>query len=215
VPIMFNGLSGLDGHGISLSTALLAGPNTIGGTYEGCYSSSSQPKMNGWLWQTIENTELYAARAGKMFSCLAVNENPASTQVDARLYAYASFLLTYDPSRDVLWEMYSTPSGFHVLPESELVAVDPVVIEPTDVRSLQLTGGSYGREFSRCYLSGAYAGPCAAVINPSAAAVPLPFVQYHHRLVLRGSGVVDGGSVSTMGVATNTIGPNEAAILLP
>ncbi len=76
VPIMFNGLSGLDGHGLSLSTALLAGPNTIGGIYEGCYSSSAQPKMNGWLWVTIENTELYTTRLGKTFSCFQVNENP-------------------------------------------------------------------------------------------------------------------------------------------
>ena len=215
VPIMFNGLSGLNGHGLSLSTALLAGPNTIGGTYEGCYSSQSQPKMNGWLWVTIENTELYAARQGKTFSCLAVNESSASSQVDARIYTYASFLLTYDPLRDLLWEMYSTPSGFHVLPESQLVALDPVVSEPSDVSSLQLTGGSYGREFSRCYIRGAFAGACAAVVNPSGETVPLPFVVYRHCLVLRGSGVVDGGSVSTLGFARKTIGPNEAAILFP
>jgi hypothetical protein len=215
VPIMFNGLSGLDGHGLSLSTSLLAGPNTIGGTYEGCYSSSAQPKMNGWLWLTIENTELYAARQGKTFSCLQVNENPANSQVDARVYAYASFLLTYDPLRDILWETYSTPSRFHVMPESELVALDPVVSEPSDVRSLQLTGGAYGREFSRCYIHGAFAGACAAVVNPSAQAVPLPFVRYRHCLVLSGSGVLDGGTVSTLGSARNTIAPNEAAILFP
>jgi hypothetical protein len=215
VPIMFNGLSGLNGHGLSLSTSLLAGPNTVGGTYEGCYSSSAQPKMNGWLWLTIENTELYAARQGKMFSCFEVNENPASSQVDARLYAYASFLLTYDPLRDILWEMYSTPSRFHVMPESELVALDPVVSAPSDVRSLQLTGGSYGREFARCYIHGAFAGACAAIVNPSAQTVPLPFVNYRHSLVLSGSGVLDGGTVSTLGFAKTTIGPNEAIILFP
>ena len=94
IPVLFNGLSGLAGHSISLSTQLLSGANVLGGDYEGCYSATNQLKMGGWLWTTIEDTELFTVAQGKAFECLQIDENTASTQTDARLYAYASFLLS-------------------------------------------------------------------------------------------------------------------------
>jgi len=215
IPIVFNGLSGLSGHAVSLSTGLLSGSNVIGGDFEGCYSSADQPKMTGWLWSAIEDTELYAASQGKAFECLGTDENAAASQLDARLFAYASFLLTYDPSRDILWELESTPSGFHVFPESELVALQPKVSEPADVSSLLLTGGAYGREYAACYIHGAFVGPCAVAINPSSASVPFPFVAYQHSVVLAGADVLEGGTISTTGAAPTTLAPNEAAIVFP
>jgi len=215
VPVLFNGLSGLSGHAISLSTALLSGSNVIGGDFEGCYSSADQPKMTGWLWGTIESTELFAASQGKAFECLETDESAAASQADARLFAYASFLLTYDPARDILWEMESTSSGFHVLPESELVALQPKVAEPAAVKSLLLAGGAYGREYKACYIRGAFVGACAVAINPSAASVPFPFVAYRHSAVLAGADVLERGTISTTGAAPARLGPNEAAIVFP
>jgi hypothetical protein len=215
IPVLFNGLSGLAGHGISMSTALLSGANVLGGDYEGCYSAGNQLKMGGWLWSTIEDSELYTVSQGKAFECLQIDENTASTQTDARLYAYASFLLSYDPSRDVLWELGGTPSGFHVFPESSLVALQPKTPEPTDVSSLLLTGGAYGREYGACYIRGAFVGPCAVAVNPSSAPVAFPFVQYQHSVVLSGADVLEGGTISTSGTVPTTLGATEAAIVFP
>ena len=215
LPILFNGLSGLSGHSMSLSTQLLSGANVLGGDYEGCYSATDQLKMNGWLWTAIENTELFTVAAGKAFECLQIDENTASTQTDARLYAYASFLLSYDPTRDILWEMGGTPSGFHVFPESTLVALQPKTPEPSDVSALQLTGGAYGREYGACYIAGAFVGPCAVAINPSSAPVAFPYVQYQHSVVLSGADVLEGGTISTTGAAPTTLGATEAAIVFP
>jgi hypothetical protein len=215
LPVTFNGLSGLNRHGVSLSTHLLGGANVLGGIYEGCYTASDQPKMRGWLWSTIENTELYSAHRAKSFVCLGIDEAAASAQTDARLYAYASFLLTYDPAHDIFWDNAATPSGFHVLPESGLVALDPKVAEPATVASLRLTGGAYGREYAQCYIRGSFVGACAVAVNPSSSAVPFPFVTYRHGLVLSGSGVLDGGAMATTGVAPNTLAADEAAIVFP
>jgi hypothetical protein len=214
-PVDFNGLSGLDGHAVSLSTQFLSGSNVLGGIYEGCYTASDQPKMRGWLWSTIEDTELYAAGRGRSFICLGIDETAASSQTDARLYAYASFLLSYDPARDIFWDNAGTASGFHVLPESGLVALDPKVPEPALVASLRLTGGAYGREYTQCFIRGSFAGACAVAVNPGSSAVPFPFVTYKHRLVLSGSGVLDGGTMATTGTAPTTLGADEAAIVFP
>jgi hypothetical protein len=215
VPVFFNGLSGLNGHDVSLSTGLLGASTVLGGVYEGCYSASDQLKMGGWLWTAIENSQLYTVAQGKAFECLEIDENSAASQTDARLYAYASFLLTYNPSRDILWELAGTPSGFHVLPESELVALQPKVAEPANVSALLLTGGAYGREYNACYVHGAFVGPCAVAINPTSAAVPFPFVQYQHSVILTGADVLEGGTITTTGTAPTTLAATEAAIVFP
>ena len=124
-------------------------------------------------------------------------------------------MLSYDPSRDVLWELGATPSGFHVFPESTLVALQPKTPEPTDVSSLLLTGGAYGREYGACYIKGAFVGPCAVAINPSSAPVAFPFVQYQHSVVLGGADVLEGGTISTTGTVPTTLGATEAAIVFP
>ena len=41
LPIMVNGLSGLNGHNLSLAIGILAGSNTMGGVFEQCYDSVS------------------------------------------------------------------------------------------------------------------------------------------------------------------------------
>jgi hypothetical protein len=214
IPVIFNGLNIFNGQSTSESMALLQSSNTIGASLEHCYSDNSQPKMGGWQWQTTENTELQVAARNKLFFCITRNSSSASTQSNPRIYTLASFLLTYNPSKSVLWEQYATTSGFHVEPESQLVVLNPLVPTPSSISGLQQNGGAYGREYGRCYYAGKFVGPCAVVVNATSSPVPFPFPQYGHTLVLSGGGILDGGTAATNGAAPpSSLAPTEAAIV--
>lgn len=215
-PVVVNGLSGLSGHNPSPTIALLTSSNTIGGNFEGCYAYNGDPENSGWLWAAEENTELQVNAMNKMFWCQERYTGDASQNVTSRIYAYASFLLTYNPSLDVLWEDYSTPSAFHVFPEEKLVVKDPVVATPVSVSGLLQTGGAYGRAYNQCFIAGAFVGPCAVAINSGASAVPFPFPQFKHTLSLSGYGVTDGGTMSAAGAAPpTTLAAQQAEIVFP
>jgi len=202
LPQILSGLSGLDGHDPSELIQELGTSNVLGGNMEECYASSTTiPEDDGWLWDATENTELEVNALDKLFFCMERDTSEASESTAARIYAYASFLLTYNPSLDVMWEDWTTPSGLHVFPEEQLVALDPTVT-PTSLSSLEQSGGSYGRVFDECYVAGKSVGECAVVINPTEGAdVPFPYTQFTHTLTLSGAGILDGGTLSTDGPA--------------
>ncbi|MBV8147607.1 MAG: hypothetical protein JO092_00785, partial [Candidatus Eremiobacteraeota bacterium] len=127
------------------------------------------------------------------------------------------FLLSYSPSSSILWEEFGTPSGFHVLPESLLVPLSPVVPAPASLSGLVQAGGAYGREYRQCFLAGKFVGPCAVAVNSDTGMThPFPFPQYTHTLTLSGSSVLDGGTVSTSGPAPPiNIPATEAVIAFP
>lgn len=217
VPVIVNALSALNGHLPSVNIALLNGSNTIGANMEDCYSTNSQPKEDGWLWLAVENTELQVAAKGKLFECMLNNNNSASSQLDARLFAYASFLLTYNPSTSVYRTMLHTSSGLHVMPETELVPLQPVASAPYSVTGLEKTAHIYARQYNACYLRGTLVGSCAVVVNTDRYyAHPFPYTQYHHTFVISGGGVLDGGTVSTAGAAPpKSLPALEARIVFP
>ena len=217
LPIIINGLGVLNGHSPSMSLGLLASNNTIGGNFEGCYSDDSLPKWTGWAWQAAETSELEVASENKIFECQMLDSAAASSSSDVRIYALASFLLSYSPSTSILMEFFGTPSRFHVMPESQLVALDPIGSTPSTVAGLLQNGGNYGRQYSQCYLSGKFVGACAVVVNSDGNySHPFPFPQYNHTLVLNGSGILDGGTVATNGAAPPaSLGPGEAAVAFP
>jgi hypothetical protein len=195
-PIVYNGLQ------IPNEMGLNASSNVIGGMEEGCYGGSSRyPKMWGKYWTQIANVELGMAQQGKLFFCYDRDPSTAASALDGRLYTYASFLITYTPSSSILWETYSTPSSFHVEPESMLVALSPVVPQPSDVSALQVSSQVYGREYRACYIAGSYVGSCAAVVNIDRFnAHPYPYgTKYTHTLILTGGGILDGGTISAAG----------------
>jgi hypothetical protein len=218
LPILFNGLNDLNGDDPSLSIRLLAGSNAIGGNYEGCYNDSWDPKENGWLWRDVENTELRVGRRHKLFECMLRSTEPAADAIDVRIYAYASFLLTYDRFTSIYWTYFKTKSGLHVMPETQLVAVSPIRRTPDVIGALKWPGGTFVRQYRRCYLRGREVGPCAAVVNPdTGTSHPFPLElkeKYRHRLILRGAGVIDGGMISTRGPAPPaSIGAVQAVIV--
>ena len=171
---------------------------------EGCYSGGSTvPKPGGSPWLGMEDTELAMAAQHKLFFCFASSEASAAASADLRVYAYASFLLTYDPSTSIIWERFVTPSGFNVEPETGLVALNPTVPTPTTVTTLRTSSHVFAREYATCYFRGASVGPCAAIVNSDYYnAYPFPYPgKYHHTLVLSGGGVLDGGQAVVTGPA--------------
>jgi hypothetical protein len=215
IPVITGGLEDLYNKGVSLTVNLLDNGNTIGGNYEHCFSDTHTPKMHTWVWQAMEATEINVANRNKLFECQARNTNSASSATDARIYTLASFLLGYNPRTSILWEQFSTPSGFHVMPESGLVALSPKVT-PSSLSSVHMSGGTYARQFGACYYRGSSVGACAVVVNPDTVAHPFPFSGYHHTLYLSGSGVVDGGKAYTTGSAPpSSVPADEAYIVFP
>lgn len=190
-PVVYNGLNDFWHHGVAREIALNAG--AIGGMMEECYAQlSGEHRVGGWEWWATELTEIRMARDHKYFFCYGRDLTPADQAYASRMYAYASFLLTYDPRTTVLWEYYKTPTGGHVMPESQLVAWNPVK-NVTRVAQLRARGGAYVREYRKCYLGGRYVGPCAAAVNPDAVSHELRLRGYRRTLVLQGSGIFDGG----------------------
>jgi hypothetical protein len=201
-PVMINGLNTFSGSATSPSPVIgdLVGVNTVGGDLEGCYSSLNQPISAGSQWFAMENTELSVLRRGKWFECLSRDVNSAAGNVPSRIWTLASFLLSYDPYKAILAEEYATPSGLRVMPESGLVALNPILPEPPVVSYLKRPSGAYGREYAHCYLRGASVGACAvAVTNDYGAPHAFPFRGYTRTLSLRGNGVLDGGTASAYG----------------
>jgi hypothetical protein len=195
-PAIYNGAAQTNTIGMNQAT------NVQGGMAEQCYATpNSAGRITDSFWQTMENVEIQMAQQRKLFFCLSDSRTDAASSIDARTYDLASFLLTYDPTTSILMEFFGTSSSFHVEPETQLVALYPVVPTPSNVSSLKTASGAYGREYNACYLAGAFVGRCAVAINPSSFnTYSFPFAgRYTHSLVLMGGGVLDGGSVATNG----------------
>jgi hypothetical protein len=192
-PVVYNGLNDFYDHGVAREIALNAG--AAGGMMEECYAKlDPDHRVGGWQWWASEQTEMAMARAHKYFFCYGRDLTPADQAYQSRMYAYASYLMTYDPRTSVLWEYYKTPSGGHVMPESQLVAWNPVK-RISRVAQLRTNGGAYVREYRKCYIGGRYVGPCAAAVNPDSQSHHLGLRGYRRTLVLQGSGIFDGGSI--------------------
>jgi hypothetical protein len=215
-PIIYNGL-GLLGPGYSISPSIGLNATAIGGMMEGCYAGFGTYKPGGPIWATIENTELAMSAQQKLFICATSNYTDGSSAIDARRYAYASFMLTYDLNSSILWEGFSTPSDVKLFPESGLVALDPVEPTPTNVSALLTPTSVYGREYLACYIRGTYVGRCASVVNSSFwTTYRFPYTRYHHTLVFAGDGIFDGGRIYANGPPPPTIlPPLESAIVFP
>jgi hypothetical protein len=205
-PIFYNGLELFSGSGKTLGISPSIGLNatTIGGEAEACYTAfhKGQHRPYLYVWQAFENTEIAMYGTGKWFLCGGSNYQPADQAIAERLYQDASFLLTYNPQTSMLSEHFQTPTRFHVEPESELVALEPLRPEPTRIVDLIVYTGVYAREYGACYLQGILVGKCAAVVNSKRSGTfkkfPWP-AKYHHTLVLTGGGVLDGGAIATNG----------------
>lgn len=193
-PVIYNGLNDFYNHGVAREIAL--NRTAAGGMMEECYAQlADDHRVAGWQWYATEVTEMQMAREHKIFVCYGRDLTPAEQAFDGRIYTYASFLLTYDPNTTMLWEYYKTPSGGHVMPESRLVALQPL-LRISRVAQLRAPGGAYVREYRACYLDARPVGPCAAAVNPDDTDRGLSLRGYGRTLVLNGSGIFDGGTAT-------------------
>jgi hypothetical protein len=214
-PMWINALGGAPNPVNALD--LLQPSNVIGAMCEICYdgnNGSSDVVQTGTGWENIENAEIGTISQHKIFWDYPRATGDAASETGLRIYAYASFLLGYDPSYAMIQESLSTPSQFPVMPETGLVALNPLTTQ-SGVSGYLASGGAYFREFADCYYRGAFVAKCAVTVNPTAGTVPVPSTSYGHSLALSGYGVYDGGTVSFAGPATTQLAPGTAAILFP
>jgi hypothetical protein len=220
VPIIYNSLSLFSGYGptTGVSPSIALNATSIGGEAEGCYTSfnANDEPPHKYAWQTFENTEIQMYESGRLFVCGGANEKPAGSAINERQYMYASYLLTYDPNTSMISEHFQTFTQFQVEPESQLVALQPLTGEPSDISSLLQSTGAYGREYGACYVRGNYVGKCAAVVNSEGIGYYKNFPwpgKYKHTLVLTGGGVLDGGTIQTNGPPPPATLNGEQAII--
>lgn len=209
-----------DAGALSPYLALYGPPNVVGARGEECYgqggatcddaglidsrcdSPGADPEPGLYVWQQIENTELWVARQHKVLICMENNRALPECATRQRLYYIASFLLTYAPPWTVAAPLWGWQGGFpylEVFPEETFVPEAPLVAAPASVSDLQQDGGTYAREWAACYLGGALVGPCAIVVNSTCASHPFPALSrtYAHTLALAGSGSLFDGARAT------------------
>jgi len=218
-PIVYNSLShtSVQNGQPAVSPSMALNATTSGGMSEDCYVKNDNTLRYKLSWQATELTEIDMAQAHKLFVCNGGMNLDGASNVMNRIYQFASYLLTYDPSTTILETQFSTYSGLTVYPESQLVAKNPLVPEPSNPASLQQSGGAFGRQYKNCYFHGNYVGPCAAVVNsnqPGRPAVFFPWGStYHHTLAASGGGVIDGGTVDLNGPPPPTTMESGTAVI--
>lgn len=213
VPVIENGLNLWTSTTLSPVIGVVnSSSNTIGGNMEHCYTDNTRIIQYGTAFIQVENTALQTTNHGKYFECMARNSNSASSQITARIFTLASFLMTYDVNHSVLQEEFTTPSGLHVFPESQLVPMNPVVAQPSSISGLRTSNGVYARQYNNCYLAGVNKGACVVAVNNDDVTHSFPYSGYGHSLTISGSGILDGGTVSTSGPAPGSMGPGAAVI---
>jgi len=212
-PVIFNGLAPGYNKRLPVANALLDGP-VAGGEAEVCAPSN----ITEWLNQIT--IEIHAVKNQKYFVCHGEDASDGSTPqaIAYRQFQFTTMMLEYDITRTIYESSYAVgPSNLRVQPESEVVMLSPFKVTvdlPTDLLN---TGGTYARRYHTCYVAGVLVSECAAIVNPNStvATFPIP-LRYHHTMLLQGSGVYDGGTVSALGPPpTSTLAPytGEVAFL--
>lgn len=219
-PMFINALNA--GSSQTSQVGFTTASNVLGAMCESCYAYwdtvggvKEDFARYGSTWVNTENAEALMVSRHKIFWEYARAIGSAASETKLRNYVYASFLLTYDPSYAMLQEVWHTPSGFEVFPESGLVPMNPVTTS-TSVTSYERSGGAYMREFGACYYRGVNKGRCAVVVNPSnTSSATVPTTAYAHAMVLSGYGVLDGGSASFAGARPSSLAPESGVVLFP
>jgi hypothetical protein len=214
-PVILNTLSTSISN-VSTYVQRLKGSNIVGGEYEHCYSDNQWTPEEQAQIQAIALVKSQGKAPGAGFWCYLNGTNAsAASSTTLRMFAYASFLLTYDPNYSVFQESFTTPSTFKVMPETGFVPLSPMTTA-SSITSLLSSSGVYVRRYSSCYYRGVLKGQCEIAVNPTTLtrSVPNP-AGLKHRMVISGYGVLDGGTVSFTGTAATSLAPKTAEILLP
>jgi hypothetical protein len=185
-------------------------------------------------WSMTENAEIATVNTRKLYVLLDQDSSSRGTYSYAgRTYAFASFMLAWDPVYTGYQTAYygfpgngtnpnSANPQIHVFPEEALTAYNPIVPYPstsTGAAAFQDTGGAFFREYQSCFYNGTAIGGCAFIVNPNASSVGTPSLKgtYTHTMVISSeNSVLDGGTVSLTGASVPSSIPALAGyILLP
>jgi len=211
-PVIVNSLS-TNVSDASTYAKYVNGRNVVGGMYEECFVNNTWMAEEQSQIAVIANLKAAGKAPGPGWWCYLDNTSAdGASSIPQRLFAYASFLLTYDPDYSVFQESFTTPSTFEVFPETGFVPLHPAST-PSSVSSLQISGGAYVQRYGACYYRGSALGACEIAVNPGASTVPLPN-SFANSVVLSGEGVLDGGSVSFSGAPVTSLAPHAGAILV-
>lgn len=213
-PVIVNSLS-VHPNAVPAKVAGVRGKSVVGAMYEACFNDRQWIAEETAQIDTVAELRRLHKPAGPGFWCyLNGTTADAASVLPLRMYAYASFLLTYDPAYSVFQESFSTPSTFKVMPETQLVPLAPL-LAPRSIDELQTAGGGYAREYRYCYYRGAFVGACEIAVNPGSGSVPVPnAAAYRHSAAITGAGVLDGGSVNFNDAVPTQLGAQSAAILV-
>jgi hypothetical protein len=188
-------------------------PFVVGQQFEGCFN-------NGGGYRYTERDDAFRKEANGILAVQAHHKSAycyptGDTSPEHRLYAYAAWLLVFDPHWSV-YEMEVAQSDGHALyPETELVPRDPARTANTvdDLRD----GGAYVREFGACTISGRAIGACASVVNAdSRATAALPRLRraYNAHVELDARSLFAGGAARVARGVPQSLPPATAAILV-
>jgi len=210
-PLMING-GDPRGTGPAYNGRFLDLPYVMSEQQEGCFNNAGNylySERND-KFRREENALLSVMSHSKSAVCFPTGD----TSPPHRLYAYAAWLLTYDPRYSIYLMAVKQSDGDALYPETELVPLAPRAT-PNAIDDLR-AGSLYVREFGACAIAGRQAGSCAAVVNPTERAVALPrfAVAYAHHIALDPQSLYHGGRVRVEPGAPDALGPETAAILM-
>jgi hypothetical protein len=209
----------------------LRNPNVAGANHEGCFNSAAyggrvSDAKGAWADQA---DGLLADLPFRKYSLCMMN---GPSTAGNRLYALASWWLTYDPKYSVAAPIAPASDGNAVFAEYAIVPNAPKEsASGGSVRALY-RGGVYVREFDRCFQDGRSIGGCAAIVNPGIVQRSIPALsrRYTRTLTLSDTSIVSGGQAvwdvfhtgaetktpAGMGSSTaslGTLGPMQAVVL--
>jgi hypothetical protein len=211
-------LNGGDGFSPAYGGAFLRNGNVIGSNLEGCFNAAGTGRVSDdhGEWSAQVDGLLAALRLRKYSLCMM---NGAPTAAN-RVYALASWWLTYDPHYSVAAPIAPSPDGNAIFPEFAILPLRPERTAIAGNMSALRRDGTYAREFAQCYQQGRPIGACAAIVNPTVSAQLLPPLRRRYAYVLR----LQGGSMPSGGRAVwtraqqrpqrpSTLGPLQGVIL--
>jgi len=210
-PLVLNGYDPTTGMP-SYGGAFLRPSFVWGASHEGCFRRpDGTVKSEGHGDWILESNSLLANTAMRKYAMCFMLGTP---RPETRVYALASWWLTYDPQWSVAAPIDPVPHETALLPEYSIVPASPRTTA-RDVRELRSASGAFVREFRACYQDGRLAGACAAVVNPTAHEVAMPRLgtPYARSLLLNADDVLHGGRATWVRGVAATIAPASAAVL--
>ncbi len=210
LPLIINGSDPVTGQP-AYGGAFLRQPFVRGAVHEGCLRDEHGPKTerrDGWrndVESLLANTKLQ-----RWAVCFMLG----APTPENRVYALASWWLTYDARWSVAAPIDPVPSQSALLPEYGIVPASPVRTA-LRVRDLRAESGAYVREFAGCYEHRTFVGGCAAIVNPAQQAVAFPRLagRYRRTLALTGGDVMHGGAATWNPGLPHMLEPGSAAVV--